>query len=125
MEERQDELGKTWRQIATDGGISYETVRAVRKGKGAGPIPAPTRRALERGLEWPVRYVDEILAGGVSAGEETKAEPDLRDDVERDLWQLARLRGLGERGAWLLINAYRGDQTRAADSSELPARKTG
>lgn len=61
MEERRDLLGKRWRAVAADGGISYETVRAVRKG--TGDIPAPTRRALERGLNWPVGHIDEILMG--------------------------------------------------------------
>ena len=135
MESRRDELGKNWRQVAADGGISYETVRAVRKGQGKGPIPAPTRRALERGLEWPTRYVDELLAGrtndagGSSADrsnvDEPEAGPDLRDDVERDLWQLAHARSLGEHGAWLLINAYRSDQLRQSDSDELGQQETG
>lgn len=132
LEDRVDELGKNWREVASDGGISYETVRAVRNGESR-RITSKTRRALERGLEWDVRYVDELLARlrRQAAGEqdarddEAPAEPDLRDDVERDLWQLADTRGLGEAGAWLLINAYRGDQKRQSNSGELGQKKTG
>jgi hypothetical protein len=132
LEDRADELGKNWRQVARDGGISYETVRAARKGDSK-RITAPTRRALERGLEWETRYIDQLLvslrreaAGELDPPEAgVGAEPDLRDDVERDLWQLAMTRELGEHGAWLLINAYRGDQMQPDDSDELGQKKTG
>ncbi|GAB3433068.1 hypothetical protein [Actinophytocola sediminis] len=127
LEDRADELGKNWRQIAGDGGISYETVRAARKGDSK-RITAQTRRALERGLEWDVRYIDQLLVKlrRQAADElDAPAEPVLRDDVERDLWRLAESRDLGERGAWLLINAYRGDQLQPSDSDELGQKKTG
>ncbi|MGP3686489.1 helix-turn-helix domain-containing protein [Streptomyces sp. IBSNAI002] len=50
MDRRRVALGLTWRQVAERAGISYETLRAVRKGEQAGGDL--TRRGLERALLW-------------------------------------------------------------------------
>jgi hypothetical protein len=50
MDERRLELELDWRQVAERGGITYETLRAARRG--SRNIPAKTRRAIEQGLAW-------------------------------------------------------------------------
>lgn len=59
MEARAEALDMTWREVAAAAGLSYETVRAVRRG--TGNIPGRTRRKIERGLRWPRLVVDRYL----------------------------------------------------------------
>jgi transcriptional regulator with XRE-family HTH domain len=61
MDQRRLELGLEWREVAERAGITYETLRAARRGKGN--IPPRTRRAIERGLQWSPGSVAELLAG--------------------------------------------------------------
>ena len=61
MDARRVALGRTWRDVANRGGISYETLRAARNGNG--DIPALTQAALERGLGWPAGAVRAVLDG--------------------------------------------------------------
>ncbi|WP_148088714.1 hypothetical protein [Saccharothrix texasensis] len=63
MDAQRVSLGRTWRDVAARGGISYETLRAARNG--SGDIPALTRAAMDRGLDWPAGTVDAILDGRV------------------------------------------------------------
>jgi transcriptional regulator with XRE-family HTH domain len=59
MEQRKDELGLSWEQIADRGGISRETMQQVRLG--SSQMRYRTKRAVERGLAWPERFVDDVL----------------------------------------------------------------
>lgn len=63
MDDRRVQLGLTWRQVASLGLISYETLRAARKGKG--DIASLTRAAIEKGLRWAPGSVSAVLDGGV------------------------------------------------------------
>lgn len=61
MDHRRQELGLTWDQVAARGSITGETLRQIRRGESTGrPL---TRRAVERGLEWPTNTVDRVLNG--------------------------------------------------------------
>lgn len=63
MEQRRLELRLTWREVSEAGGISYEVIRNLRNGRGAG-IAALTKRGIDRGLQWLEGCgVDNILAG--------------------------------------------------------------
>jgi len=60
MRRRRLELGmKTWRDLALAGGISYETLRALRNGEGK-PADA-TVHGLERALQWQPGSVQRVL----------------------------------------------------------------
>lgn len=62
LDARRQELDKAWRDIAIDAGISYETLRALRRGDNE---PSTlTKRRLERALRWETGSLDEVLAGG-------------------------------------------------------------
>lgn len=50
MNRRRLDLGMTWREVAAAAGISYETLRAVRKGDTAGG--ELTLSSIERALRW-------------------------------------------------------------------------
>lgn len=52
---------KTWRDLAVAAGISYETLRATRKGEGQ-PADA-TIYGLERALRWKTGSIGAILTG--------------------------------------------------------------
>lgn len=137
MSRRQDVLGVSWRQIALDGGVSYETLRKTKKGKQR-RLPATTRRGLERGFQWPGGMVDRILSGEVdvetaahygmpqpgSGGAEDSPElgvvqgeipVELRDETERQLWAMP---GLTEAQKWMFIRLYRADQQSPEQSSQ-------
>lgn len=61
MNRRRLELGMTWRQVAAAAHISYETLRAVRKGEtGGGEL---TLSSIERGLRWTSGAFADIDAG--------------------------------------------------------------
>jgi len=62
MEDRRLELRMRWRDVATSAGITYETLRAVRRG--GQEIRDLTKRAIEDGLLWERGSVDTILKGG-------------------------------------------------------------
>ncbi|NUP19028.1 MAG: helix-turn-helix transcriptional regulator [Streptomyces sp.] len=61
MDRRRQALGLTWRQLAEQAGISYETLRAIRKGEQAGSDL--TRRGLERALLWETGGFETAEAG--------------------------------------------------------------
>ncbi|MFD9706178.1 hypothetical protein [Lentzea sp. NPDC059081] len=61
MDERRLELELEWREVADRGGITYETLRAARRGKRN--IPTRTRRAIEQALDWESGSVLDVLAG--------------------------------------------------------------
>lgn len=62
VDERRLSLGKTWAEVATEAGITTETLRALRRG-----INEPnvlTKRGIERALGWKHGSVSAILDGG-------------------------------------------------------------
>jgi transcriptional regulator with XRE-family HTH domain len=61
MNERRLELGLQWRDLAAAAGVSYEALRAIRRGTSR---PADlTARRLEEALQWEPGGVREVLAG--------------------------------------------------------------
>ncbi len=62
MGARRVELDQTWRDVAAAGGLSYETLRAARRG--TGDIPPLTQASIERGLQWERGSVAAVLGGG-------------------------------------------------------------
>lgn len=62
MNARRLELGLAWKEVATSAGISYETLRAVRKGETSG---APlTLRKIEQALRWVQGSITRVEQGG-------------------------------------------------------------
>ncbi|MEV8395626.1 MULTISPECIES: hypothetical protein [Bacillati] len=62
MNARRLELGLAWKDVARVAGISYETLRGVRRGSTAGA--ALTLRRIERALQWAQGSIDAVMAGG-------------------------------------------------------------
>lgn len=100
---------KTWRDLAQAAGISYETLRAFRKGEGA-PASA-TVHGIERALRWQSGSIESMLAGRepspiaepgslppltadvrgtVTDPEEEEPDSPITSDIEK-LLQLAKL----------------------------------
>ena len=73
MNRRRLELGMTWRQVAAAAGISYETLRSVRKGDTAGG--ELTLSSIERALGWTRGSFAAIDAGGQPGLGDSAAEP--------------------------------------------------
>lgn len=99
MDARRLELDLEWREVAEHGGITYETLRAARRG--AGNIPTKTRRAIERGLRWAPGSVTEVLAGRAATPQgRVLIAGDVAEARERILsatpQQLVEMRGLVE-----------------------------
>ena len=62
MDERRGELRLRWRDVAVLAGISYEAIRAIRKG--GGDIRMLTQRGLEDALQWEPGSIRSVLDGG-------------------------------------------------------------
>ena len=61
IDERRQQLGMTWAEVATEAKITVETLRAIRRGKNE---PSPlTKRGLERALRWRNGSIDAIYSG--------------------------------------------------------------
>lgn len=63
MEARRKELRLRWRDVADLAGISYETLRTIRRGQYEGMRPL-TESGIERALKWATGSVAAVLAGG-------------------------------------------------------------
>ncbi|MFF9248848.1 helix-turn-helix domain-containing protein [Streptomyces globisporus] len=62
MNARRLQLGMAWKEVARSAGISYETLRAVRKGETSG---APlTLRKIEQALRWAQGDINRVERGG-------------------------------------------------------------
>lgn len=61
MNDRRLDLGMTWPEVATAAGISYETVRALRRSTGG--ISELTARKLDKALQWRPGSVAAIAGG--------------------------------------------------------------
>lgn len=76
MDARRLSLNLEWRDLAKAAGVSYETLRALRRAGNAAPL---TKRRVEDALHWTPGSIDAVLAGG----QPTPAEPERPDyDVE-------------------------------------------
>lgn len=62
MDERRDQLGLYWNEVAQLADITKEGLRSVRFETRA--LRPATKRGIERALQWKVGTVDRILAGG-------------------------------------------------------------
>ncbi|MFK0155406.1 helix-turn-helix domain-containing protein [Streptomyces sp. NPDC090493] len=76
MNRRRLELHMTWRELSTNAGISYEALRAVRRGDYR--PTALTARALDDALGWAPGSVYSVLDGGqpVLAADTSTPPPD-------------------------------------------------
>lgn len=111
MQAKRLELGmKTWRSLATEAGISYETLRALRAGENYAPA---TAYAVETALQWAPGSIAQILEGGeptpATQGHSGNQDPgprrsnvieveawsapipDPNDPVEVELWNMEAL----------------------------------
>lgn len=61
MDARRLSLNLEWRDLAKAAGVSYETLRALRRAGNAAPL---TKRRVEEALHWTPGSIDEVLAGG-------------------------------------------------------------
>jgi hypothetical protein len=57
---RRIELGKKWKQVYTEAGVTHQTLNRWRNGH---PVALLTERALERALEWAPGAREAIVAG--------------------------------------------------------------
>ncbi|GGM64347.1 hypothetical protein GCM10012275_38660 [Longimycelium tulufanense] len=107
MERRRLELRMRWKDVAAAGDIAYETLRAIRKGKGD-EIRGLTKVAIETALRWAPGSVDVILSGGEPTPLEQPQPPSFpvnaADPVERDIWAITVL---PEDIRWAYIQMYR------------------
>lgn len=62
MERRRVELRMSWRDVSTAAGMSYEGLRAIRKGDRH--PNAVTKGRIEDALQWMPGSVEAVLAGG-------------------------------------------------------------
>lgn len=84
----------SWRDVSRVAGMSYEGLRAIRRGDRQ--PTAMTKARLEDALRWAGGSVDAILAGGEPAEATHRdalgaPEPELETDEEREIWQLRNL----------------------------------
>ncbi|MGW6739685.1 hypothetical protein ACWGDX_02875 [Streptomyces sp. NPDC055025] len=87
MNARRLELGLAWKDVANVAGISYETLRGVRRGSTAGA--ELTLRRIERALKWAPGSIDAVVAGGEATplgdtgqGDQPAPEPSIDPRVE-------------------------------------------
>lgn len=79
MDDRRTELGMYWEDVAEAAGLSYETLRAIRRGR---PMRSLTRAKVERALQWPHGHIERLIRDA-DAG----TPPfELRDETERKIW---------------------------------------
>lgn len=80
MEERRLGLGITWRELARSAGVSYEAVRALRRGPGG--IAELTARKLDGALRWQGGSIAAIINGDPGEPAELpSAEPQASTDL--------------------------------------------
>lgn len=78
----------TWDQVALRAGISTAQLRRMKNGQQRA-LTLDGILAVERGLNWPDGTVNAILDGRITnVSEITLIQPELLDDVERDMWQI-------------------------------------
>lgn len=83
MEQRRVKLRMSWRDVSVAAGMSYEGLRAIRKGE-RHPNPV-TKGRIEDALQWTPGSVDTVLAGGEPTPVVTEPRPQYNVDELRDL----------------------------------------
>ncbi len=86
-EARRVELGKRWKQVYEEAGLTHQTLNRWRNGH---PVDPLTERALERALAWAPGARESIAAGATPAvlsaepveHEPPQAAPSLAEEVE-------------------------------------------
>lgn len=91
MESRRVELRMSWRDVSREAGLSYEGLRAIRRGD-RNPN-AVTKRGIEVALRWAPGSVDAILDGGEPTLTDTSSPTPSAPDDDLDA-QLAEARAL-------------------------------
>ncbi|MDX3033010.1 helix-turn-helix domain-containing protein [Streptomyces scabiei] len=82
MNERRLKLRMSWREVAQAAGISYEALRAIRKGNYR-PTEL-TARALDEALQWMPGSVHAVLDGGEPMTVEAQATAEQEADQRAD-----------------------------------------
>jgi transcriptional regulator with XRE-family HTH domain len=82
--DRRNALGKSQVEVATDGGISLDSVQAIEAARRSS-YRSKTLRGLERGLDWPMGAIDTALAGG-----EPTATPSQRPSHDETVAEIRR-----------------------------------
>lgn len=76
LEQRADELGLDWTDLARLANITPQTLRVIRRGLN---LPGrKTKRGLERALQWEPRSIDDIYADGEPTPVRTQADREAR-----------------------------------------------
>lgn len=77
----------SWREVSTTAGMSYEGLRAIRKGERH--PNAVTKGRIEDALQWEPGSVDAVLAGGepapIQAAESPRGNPDELEQIIQDM----------------------------------------
>lgn len=81
MESRRVELRMSWRDVSREAGLSYEGLRAIRRGD-RNPN-AVSKRGIEDALRWSPGSIDAILDGSDPTPADAPADPAPGDDLER------------------------------------------
>ena len=99
MNDRRVELGLRWTDVSAAGGLSAETLRAVRRD--IGPLRDLTKVAIDKGLRWEQGSVQRILDGGDPrpAGIPAAIPPLTGDQMRRVLALVDEMLRESERGA--------------------------
>ena len=115
MERRRLQLGLEWREVADRAGVSYETLRALRK---SGVASSLSKRRIEGALQWAPGSIDNVLInrdpveidtdisttqagrprGGVPPARRQHVRDELLRRVEEMQRQLSELRQIMESG---------------------------
>lgn len=97
--------GDRWDDVARRAGVSVALLRNIRKGRA--PLTLDSKMAIQRAYNLPDGYLDTVLAGKSQSRDdapEAKYPPGLRDDTERQLWDIT---DLSEERRWEWINKWR------------------
>ncbi len=97
--------GDRWDDVARRAGISIALLRNIRKGRA--PLTLDSKMAIQRAYDLPDGYLNAVLAGTTQPPEvvpKLKYPPGLRDDTERQLWDIT---DLPEERRWEWIHKWR------------------
>jgi hypothetical protein len=125
-EARRIELGKKWKQVYTEAGVTHQTLNRWRNGH---PVALLTERALERALEWGPGARQAIIAGQppIPLDEAPATTLHISPSLEQELDFAARLMAAQVREMGLspeeADEAWRRAQERITQSHQAPTRE--